>query len=281
MEEVELLHECALPMSSGVDWNVRVQSAVERALERWPKIGATKQDLLRHIESLGTKCGDLVSFGDELHLACACLRGDRAALMVFEQEYVGRIRPGLSRFAPQNDFADEVMQLVRHRLLLPPEPRLASYAATGPLLTWLRVVSVRTALTLRRSVQRANDELLAEHVLNVPRTDASDLPRYRNALDVTVRKVFGELPLRERNLLRLHYLDGVSLDRLAVLYGVHRATIARWLADVRRRMLADVERDVGCHLKLSPSECRSVIGMLQSLLDASIANLLRIPEMAT
>jgi RNA polymerase sigma-70 factor (ECF subfamily) len=281
MEDMELVHQCAVPMSKEVDRNVRVQSAVARALERWPKIGATTHDLLRHIEGLGTKCGDLVSFGDELYLACACLCGDRAALMVFEQEYVGRIGPSLSRFASNNDFADEVIQLVRQGLLLPPEPRLASYAATGPLLAWLRVVAVRTALSLRRGAERPNEELLAEHVLSFPRADVSDVPRYRQALEVAVRKVFGALPLRERNLLRLHYLDGVSLDRLALLYGVHRATIARWLADVRRRMLTDVERDVGSRLKLSPSECRSVVGMLQSLLDASIVNLLRLPEIAT
>jgi RNA polymerase sigma-70 factor (ECF subfamily) len=269
------------PVGGDVERAAWVDAAVDRALARWPRIGTSRHELLRHVERLGEKCGDLARFGDELYLACSCLRGDPGALAVFEGEYVSRIAPSLARFRTDQDFVAEVIQLVRHKLLLPPDGRLGLYAATGPLLTWLRVVSVRTALGLRRSARRPEADLRAEHVLEVPRVDASDMPRYRQALDAAVGKVFKELPLRERNLLRLHYLDGVSLDRLARLYDVHRATIARWLADLRRRMLADIEKDVSERLRLSPSECRSVLGMLQSLLDASIASLLRIPETST
>jgi RNA polymerase sigma-70 factor len=281
MNEEETRDGHGAPVGGDVERAAWVDAAVDRALARWPRIGTSKHELLRHVERLGEKCGDLARFGDELYLACSCLRGDPGALAVFEGEYVSRIAPSLARFRTDQDFVAEVIQLVRHKLLLPPDGRLGLYAATGPLLTWLRVVSVRTALGLRRSARRPEADLRAEHVLEVPRVDASDMPRYRQALDAAVGKVFKELPLRERNLLRLHYLDGVSLDRLARLYDVHRATIARWLADLRRRMLADIEKDVSERLRLSPSECRSVLGMLQSLLDASIASLLRIPETST
>jgi RNA polymerase sigma-70 factor (ECF subfamily) len=209
------------------------------------------------------------------------LHGDPAALEVLDREYVIRVAPSLARFGTHDDFVQETIQLVRQRLLLPPEPRLATYAATGPLLAWLRVVSARTALGLRRGARRPVEELLAEHVFDVPRVEASEVPRYRHALDAAVRRVFNQLQVRERNLLKLHYLDGLSLDRLGRLYDVHRATIARWLAELRHRMLADIERDVSHHLRLSPSECRSVLGMLQSLLDASIESLLGASQATT
>src|SRR5205814_5685347 len=98
-------------------------------------------------------CGDLALFGDELHLACACLRGDELGARVFDRDYVGRVAPSLARLNRERDFIDEVSQLLRQRLLLPPEPRLATYAATGPLLAWLRVVAVRMGLSRCRRVR--------------------------------------------------------------------------------------------------------------------------------
>lgn len=258
-----------------------IDAAIDKALAQWPRIRTSKEDLVRHVETLGGNCGDLARFGPELYLACACLRGDPAALDALDREYVTRVAPMLTRFGTHEDFVQETIQLVRQRLLLPPEPRLATYAATGPLFTWLRVVSARIALGIRRNAHPPAEELRAEHVFDVPRVDASEVPRYRQALDAAVRRVFAELPVRERNLLKLHYLDGLNIDHLGRLYGVHRATIARWLAELRHRMLADIERDVSQRLRLSPSECRSVVGLLQSLLDASIERLLGVPQATT
>jgi RNA polymerase sigma-70 factor (ECF subfamily) len=258
----------------------RAEAAVERAGRRWPGIGCSASDLIAHVGRLGSRCGDLERFGDELHLACACLHGDELALRVLDRDYVAKVAPSLLRLGPERDFIDEVGQLLRHRLLVPPEPRLATYAATGPLLAWLRVVAMRVALSLRRSATPAASELRAEHLIQEPYAEASDAPRYRDALDAAIRRVFAQLSLKERNLLRLHYLDGLSLERLAGLYDAHRATVARWLADLRRRLLKEVEKEVRGQLKLSPSEFRSVLGMVRSHLDASIGALLGAAELA-
>ena len=272
----------SLPESTGltsaeVERAVLVETAVARARARWGMLRAVPEEVRRHVDRLGDRSGDLEQFGDELVLACACLHGDEHALAVLEREYIGRLGSSLVRFGTQDDFVAEVTQLLRERLLVSPEPRLATYAATGPLLTWLRVVAVRLALSRKRSA-RPDQELVAEHILDVPSAEASEMPRYRQAFDTAVRRVFGELSLRERNLLRLHYLDGVSLDQLGRLYDVHRATAARWLADLRGRMLEEIEREVSHRLKLSASEFRSMAGMLMSRLDASLALLLRGPE---
>jgi RNA polymerase sigma-70 factor (ECF subfamily) len=257
-----------------------VESAVERARKRWPGIGCARDDLLRHVEGLGTRCGDLDLFGDELCLACASLHGDELAVRVLDRDYVGRIAPSLTRLGTHEDFVEEVTQLLRQRLLLPPDPRIAAYAATGPLLAWVRVVALRLGLGLRRSAPPAPHELQAEHLLDEPRADASEFPRYRDALDAAVRRAFANLELRERNLLRLHYLDGLNLDKLGQLYGVHRATAARWLADLRRGMLEEIQEDVRQHLNITPSEFRSVLLLIQSHLDASVNALLGAIESA-
>src|SRR5438128_2172894 len=54
---------------------------------------------------------------------------------------------------------------------------------------------------------------------------------------LAVRGGIAALGRRERTLLRQHFIDGVSLDQLAVLHRVHRATIARWIAQARRTLL--------------------------------------------
>jgi RNA polymerase sigma-70 factor (ECF subfamily) len=256
------------------------EAACARARRRWQGIGGSPSSLIAHVERLGTRCGDLERFGDELHLACMCLRSDPVALRVLEADYVARIPSSLARLGTERDFTEEVSQLLRQRLLVLPEPRLATYAATGPLLAWLRVVAMRIALSLRRSAAPVGSELRAEDIIQAPCPEACDAPRYREAIESAIRRGFERLSLIERNLLRLHYLDGLSLDRLAGLYGAHRATIARRLSDLKRRLLAEVEKDVRAQLKLSRSEFRSVLGLIRSHLDASLGALLGAAELA-
>src|SRR5258705_486928 len=38
---------------------------------------------------------------------------------------------------------------------------------------------------------------------------------------------------RERSLLNLALVKGVGIDKVAVVYGIHRATAARWIAQAR------------------------------------------------
>jgi hypothetical protein len=66
----------------------------------------------------------------------------------------------------------------------------------------------------------------------------------------------------------------VNLERIGTVYAVHRATVARWLADVRRRTLLQVEQEVNRHAALTQSEFRNVLGWVVSDLDASVTSLL-------
>jgi RNA polymerase sigma-70 factor (ECF subfamily) len=42
-------------------------------------------------------------------------------------------------------------------------------------------------------------------------------------------QAFAELTRQERNLLRLHLLEGLTLEQLGGHHRVHRTTVARWL----------------------------------------------------
>ena len=143
---------------------------------------------------------------------------------------------GADRCGP--DFAAEVAQTVRQKLLVSPAPgqpgKIAEYRGAGPLGGWIRVIAVRVALDLKRaqsSPGRADSD--ADRPRRRWRGDPEiallrDL--YRDAFRNALHAALAELSGRERNLLRFHFADGLTLDELATSYRVHRATIARWLA---------------------------------------------------
>src|SRR5439155_27001611 len=62
--------------------------------------------------------------------------------------------------------------------------------------------------------------------------------RYASAANEALREAFASLDARERNLLRQHFVDRLSIDDLGPLYGVHRATVARWLERAREALEA-------------------------------------------
>jgi RNA polymerase sigma-70 factor (ECF subfamily) len=196
---------------------------------------------------------------------------------VFDAEYVAAIGPSLARFQGGDHFTREVQQELRCRLLAPPEPRIATYAGTGPLLAWVRIAAMRLALNSRRRVLRRSEELIVDEFLKETRVEDVERPRYVETLSRAVQRAFAELTVQERNLLRLHYADGLSLQQLAKLEQVHRATVARWLAAARQRIFQLVEDDVRGSLGLSPSEFKSVLGLVHSYLEASLSGLFRVP----
>jgi RNA polymerase sigma-70 factor (ECF subfamily) len=174
-----------------------------------------------------------------------------------------RIEPSLNRFQAGPDFTSEVQQELRCRLLAPPDPRIATYAGTEPLLAWVRISAVRLALNLKRTVQRRSEDLIVDELLKDTQHEHVERARYIEILGKAVHQAFAELTVQERNLLRLHYADGLSLQQLAKLEQVHRATIARWLTDARRRIFALVEAEIR--------------GLVNSYLEASLSGLFREP----
>jgi hypothetical protein len=92
-------------------------------------------------------------------LAFGCSRGDAAALRILERD---SFHPGHESLLPPRHRADapEVLQLLRHRLLVPDEDgrvRIGEYSGRGALRAWLRVAAVRVALNLHAPLARARE----------------------------------------------------------------------------------------------------------------------------
>jgi RNA polymerase sigma-70 factor (ECF subfamily) len=77
----------------------------------------------------------------------------------------------------------------------------------------------------------------------------------------------GELERRERTALRLHLLDGLTIDDIAPLYEVHRATVARWISTAKQAVLARTRKRLMQDLRLGADEVDSLIRLVQSRID--------------
>ena len=75
---------------------------------------------------------------------------------------------------------------------------------------------------------------------------------------------------REKNMLRQHIVDGLSIDDLAALHKVHRATSARWLAKAKEDLLAETRKTFIQNARISKGECDSILRLVQSQLHATI-----------
>lgn len=251
------------------------QASVDAARARF---GLTIDDtaLLARVDAIA----ETEATSDELVLAAACVANDPAALAYFDQIYREPLRTLVARIA--GDHAPDAIQTVWTRLLVAtpdhPVPRLADYGGRGSLLTWLRVVAAREALSIvrrRREVQ-ADGEAVFGRLVEVMDPELA-LIRTRSA--GVVKRAFeaaiAEATVRERNLLRQHLLDGLSIDELARLYHVHRATAARWLASAREDVWERTQRTLRDSLSLTPSELASLLGEVRDWIDLSLERVLR------
>jgi RNA polymerase sigma-70 factor (ECF subfamily) len=222
--------------------------------------------------------GDLAA---DLYLACAASAGVPAAHRAVEERLVPVARAALSRIVGPAG-VDDALQLLREKLFLAAgdaPPRIAEYRGKGSLGAWLRVVAARTALSLRRDAarrdgRRDDDFLIAE----LPADGHPELDhlreRYRPAFRAAVVAALGALSVRERTLLRLHVLDGLTVDEIGAIYGVHRATAARWIARARASLFDDTRRRLEDELGLATAELESLVRLVQSQIDLSLPRLL-------
>lgn len=213
----------------------------------------------------------------DLYLAVGLALGDRAALQVFDDTLVPQIDAALRRLRLAGGVADEVVQTLRVELLVG-DRRITDYAGRGELAAWLRVAATRKALKLARRTgrERPLDDILLEHWPAATRGPAAQHMRttYTAELKRAIHDAFAALEVRQRNLLRQHILDELTIDDLAGLYRVHRATCARWLADARADLGRHTRKRLVAALGVAHHEVDSLLRFLDSDIELSISRIL-------
>jgi RNA polymerase sigma-70 factor (ECF subfamily) len=215
---------------------------------------------------------------DELAIAWAAARGDAVALRQLDAMIASESDAAARRIDRAPTFADEVRQAVRVRLLVADggHSRIEDYSGRGPLRGWIGVTALRVALNLKRGVQPASPDILAELVSGEADPELRHLKQlyraeFRDALEASLLA----LTERQRVLLRLCYVDGLKLVQLAQLYDVHETTASRWVSRAASDAAEDTRKRLMAKLSLSPDSLDSVARMVMSNLDFSIARVLR------
>jgi RNA polymerase sigma-70 factor (ECF subfamily) len=209
---------------------------------------------------------------DDIYLACGCVDRDPAAIAALEREIVPIIDRVLSTW--DRGVAEETRQRLRAMLVVDhggKGPLLAHYGGRGALRRWVRVVAAREAGKTSRAGAAelpVDDDALFDALAPASDPALSALKRdAAAAFKAAFLAALGELDRRARTALRMHVLDGLSIDELAPLFGVHRATAARWIASAKATVLDRTRRALMLELKLERNEVDSLIRLVQSRIE--------------
>ncbi len=253
---------------------------VDAGRAAWPKVTLAPEAFVEHVATHVKSTAALGALhAAELYLACAVCRHDRAALAAFEEHFMARVPDYLLRLRAGADVVDEVVQRLRERLVMPgadgAAPKIAEYSGKGALGGWLRVTAVRTALNHLRSVGPKTTALGDEIALAGDPELAYVKEHARELFVDAFRRVLDGLEPSDRTILRLHYIDGLTMDQLAKLYKTPRSTIARRVAEARQAILASTEALLREEKRLTPSAVASVLRQAGSRIEVTIGRLLR------
>jgi RNA polymerase sigma-70 factor (ECF subfamily) len=276
------------PESVRAELNEAVVAAIARAAAAWPALVVPAESFAGFVGARMPDTDDpLAALAtlrmEELFLCCACLAGLPAAITELEKSFVGEAGRALGRLGLGAHERDEALQHARAKLLAggpDGQPKLSQFSGQGSLAGWIRVVIVRSALNARRTERRhapRDDDLLAQRIAG----DADDpelavvKARYGQSLAEAVAAAFRKLTSEQRNLLRMYVIDGLTLNDLGRMHAVDASTISRWLARIRGNLLAEARNQLLARHALRPSECDSVMRVVQGDLFVTVERLLR------
>jgi RNA polymerase sigma-70 factor (ECF subfamily) len=279
------LAHLAPPLRAKIEHAVSLEqglvAACDAARQAWPQLAVEPADFVAYLaERIPTNVDPLEALerlhvGD-LYLACACASGAAEAIAAFEEHVAGSLGHAIGRLRLSPTAAEELRQVLREQLFVGSggaPPLLRSYSGRGQLRGWLRIIAARTA---GRMIDRGNRELLLTNSVLAglaPSTPDPELDHlkatYRAEFADAFQSALGALTARERNLLAQHYLDGLSIDEIGLIYGVHRATIARWLARSRTDLLKRTRSALMRRLRIDRSGYESIMRLIESQLPVS------------
>jgi RNA polymerase sigma-70 factor (ECF subfamily) len=242
-----------------------IRRFVEAGRRAWPGVGVSPQVLAQHLAHLQSRDGqpptERFHRAADLYLACACAQGSARALAAFDAHFLSNVDSFVARFDISPQFAAEVRQELRVRLLMAApgaHPRIAEYSGRGPLGAWVRMAAVRLAIDLKRALRAPIEGPLPD----AGETNDPELQllknRYTAEYQSALRAAWQRLSVHARRLLCLHYLDGRNLDEVGRMYRVARATAYRWIVAARESVLDSMMRTLRERLRLSRAEFDSI-----------------------
>jgi len=264
----------------------RLADQLAEAKGRWPEVTVDPRRFVTHWAAQLARASDVGAAIEQLHLAdlylaFGCAEGDTCALRSFGT-LLSSVAGAVRSVDGTPSFVDEILQRLRTRVLVPDDgktPRILDYAGRGSLENWLRAGALRLALNARRDARRG-PEPLPEASLWEPAAPTADRTlellrgKYATEFGSALREAFASLDGGERNVLRMHFLEGLSLNQIAAMYQVNKSTISRRMAKARETLLERTRSKLERALALPAPELDSLLEQLGPRLDLSLSSVL-------
>jgi RNA polymerase sigma-70 factor (ECF subfamily) len=161
-------------------------------------------------------------------------------------------------------------------------PRIAEYAGRGSLRAWLRVVLARIVVDHVRT-RSGREPLVGEphdaRTLAALEEGSSDPDLayakrfYGRELRRALERAFRSLSAPERAALRHRWVEGLSIDRIAVVHGLHRASAARRVQRAEERLGELARRDLRARLQMGEPTLASVLRLVRTEVPLAIPQL--------
>jgi RNA polymerase sigma-70 factor (ECF subfamily) len=267
----------------------RVEAALTHALAearlQYPGIDLSDSEFAEHLGKClrggEADAGEIASrVTKDIYLACGCVAGDETALGLLDGQVLATLPAAMGRLKLSSAAIDEAIQRARAKLLVGKEGigKIADFSGTGDLRGWVKVIAIRDALRTARKEKREvslSDELQAALPASALDPDLAYQQRlYRAEFKSSFAAAVDELTPRERTLLRQSIVYHSTVDQVAVVYQVHRATAARWIAKAKERLATRTRAHLRERLSLSESQFHSIVRLIESQMDLSVERLL-------
>jgi RNA polymerase sigma-70 factor, ECF subfamily len=268
--------------SSPHELDSALRAAVLRGRAAWPDLGVADTDFVEAIaEGVRGAADVVVAIGEleleDLYLARACATGESAALAAFAQACETTITATVRQMGLAADAVDEVVHEIRTKLFVGDPPKITRYGGRASLRSWVRTVATRAAVDrMRTRDESSSDSRVLDHL-----PDAADGPElahlralYAGELKQAFEEAIASLEVRERNVLRHHFIDRLNVEEIGALYGVHKSTAYRWLEAARTLLAKRTRAGFNRRVQVPPSELDSIVRLVQSHVDLSLSRLL-------
>jgi len=216
-----------------------------------------------------------IAAGD-LFLAYACGAGVSGAAARFEAVCGASIQRAVARVLSRPKDREEAAQQTRQLLLVGNRPKITKFRGRGPLVRWVSVVALRVAVSTGRAEtaeRRLRERLIAGATGEADPERQLMEREIRGRIETALAEALKRLEARERLVLRLHLVSGMSLTAIATVLRVNHTTVSRLIRRLCDELLATVSaalRDGGANRDGLPS----LLGLLAGRLELSVSRLL-------
>jgi RNA polymerase sigma-70 factor (ECF subfamily) len=256
----------------------------------WPELRVEETSFVAHIAGNLPEHGTLAECLAQLRVAEACLAfacgtGDLRAMQILEERYFLQVDHAWHKIRGTGVDIEDARQLFREKLFVSRggrRPKILQYAALGDLRNWLRVAATRMLADLAKKSNAetpADDDFFAALPAtgNDPQDELSK-HAYRSEVREALGLAAASLSTEERNLLRFSFVDALSIDAIARIQGVHRATAARRVARARETLLLRLRQALTDKLRVRGHELDSLLRLVESQIDVTLERYLREPR---